>query len=131
MYTGKFWQLLVVIAVAVGLCALLPGHARAAEAGDPRFTGSFCQTEEAARELAAAVAVDDDAGYWRVMRSDAACVDSRMHPRIRPLTVVLLERVFTVTRADGLVVDFWLAADQRGTLGYVWLEAEPEPGVPT
>ncbi len=125
MDTGKFWWLLIAIVVVVGLCVLTSGRVRAQVSGDVVTVPAFCSTEDAARELAAAVAADNDAGYLRVMRSDAACFDVRLHPRVQPATVVLLERAFSVTRADGLTFDFWLASDDKGHNGYVWKQVSP------
>lgn len=112
-------RIALILVAIVCLLALTP-RARSQQVGQSVVIKAWCLSERAARELAAVTALENDAGYRRAMQDPGLeCYDVRYHP-VRPRRVVIVYRVFGLTRVDGEQFDFWRVRGPGQRYDYTW-----------
>lgn len=116
-------------ALALGLVAFST-PATAGESGDPWTVGSYClgDNSEFIRRFTDAIVRGGIDTYRGYMDNPAIpCYDTRMHPRVPAVRVVLVEKLWDFTLPGGEALTIWVIEDANGRRGYTWIT--PEGGV--
>jgi len=83
--------------------------------GDPKFIGDFTD----------AIVRGGLETYRAIMRdTESPCYDTRMHSNIKPVQVVLIEKLWDFTLPGGEALTMWVIQDVNGRRGYTWLTPE-------
>ena len=128
----KIWLLAAVLAMGI---APFSTPATANEPGDEWTVGSYCigTDLEFIRKFTDDIVRGGIEVYRHYMSDPSApCYDTRMHPQIQPVGVVLVERLWAFSVLGGEELIMWVVEDNTGMRGYSWFspaesEVETDP----
>lgn len=119
----------IMLSVLVNSCS--PAYSQNLEDGQTVILSGFCETEEAAFELAAIHATSSKAEVWAFFKDkDTKCFLAALGHFGDNFTAKIIGKAFDVVRSDGVEMRFyklhapWIRGDD---FGWTWALLEPDP----